>query len=475
MERGGFDAIIGNPPFLGGKKISGAFGSNFREWLVSMLAVGKQGNADLVSYFLLRAMKLLGDQGKLGLIATNSVAQGDTREVGLDQLLEAGFKITRSIQSRTWPARSANLEYAAIWGTRGSVGDTVARIADDVPVNRISALLEPCGRVDGNPYRLVENNGMAYIGCYTLGMGFVLEPDVADELRDADIRNSEVLFRFLNGEDLNSRPDCSASRWVIDFFGCSEQQARTYSAPYERLYRMVRPERAGKSDLVRKSPWWLFFNTRPAMRKAISRLDHVLVITIHSRTVMPVRVSTGQIYSHALGVFATDSYADQSVLSSSLHQLWAVKYGSGIRTDPRYTPSDVFETYPRPAPSPQLVKVGQEFDSERCEIMSRRGLGLTKLYNLINDPEILDAGDADVARLREIHVELDRAVCTAYGWDDVPLGHGFHTYRQMERWTVSPAARVEILDRLLEENHHRAALQGEAPPLPKNEDEGEKE
>ena len=91
--------------------------------------------------------------------------------------------------------------------------------------------------------------------------------------------------------------------------------------------------------------------------------------------------------------------------------------------------------------------------------MLRRDLGLTKLYNLINDPQITDNSDPDVARMRAIHVELDEAVMDAYGWSDIPLDHGFHTYRQMQRWTVSPAARVEILDRLLEENHRRAALE----------------
>lgn len=96
-------------------------------------------------------------------------------------------------------------------------------------------------------------------------------------------------------------------------------------------------------------------------------------------------------------------------------------------------------------------------------MMLRRHLGLTKLYNLVNDPNLPDAADPDVARLREIHVELDHAVMAAYGWEDLPLDHGFHTYRQMTRWTVSPEARVEILDRLLEENHRRAALQGSAP------------
>ena len=101
--------------------------------------------------------------------------------------------------------------------------------------------------------------------------------------------------------------------------------------------------------------------------------------------------------------------------------------------------------------------------------MHRRNLGLTKLYNLVNDP---DYGDDDIHRMRQIHVDLDQAVMAAYGWSDVPLDHGFHTYRQMQRWTVSPAARVEILDRLLEENLRRAATQGDAPPPADDENEG---
>jgi len=101
--------------------------------------------------------------------------------------------------------------------------------------------------------------------------------------------------------------------------------------------------------------------------------------------------------------------------------------------------------------------MGRTLDEERQKLMERRSLGLTELYNLINNPKITDASDLDVARMRDIHVELDEAVMDAYGWSDIPLDHGFHTYRQMQRWTVSPAARVEILDRLLEENHRRAA------------------
>jgi hypothetical protein len=104
-----------------------------------------------------------------------------------------------------------------------------------------------------------------------------------------------------------------------------------------------------------------------------------------------------------------------------------------------------------------MREVGQALDRDRRQIMFRRELGLTDLYNLAYDPST--SNDADVSRIREIHVEIDQAVMEAYGWTDISLDHGFHTYRQMERFTVSPAARVEILDRLLEENHRRAALE----------------
>ena len=474
MERGGFDAVIGNPPFLGGQKLTGALGTNVRDWFVHVLA-GKNGSANLVAYFFLRAMSLLTDQGNLGLIATNTVAQGDTRQVGLDQMVRDGFTITRSIQSRSWPAASANLEYAAVWGTRGSVAPAVPRVADDVPVKRVSTLLEPAGRVDGDPARLNENTDIAFQGCIVLGMGFVLEPDEAAAWIKVDQKNAEVLFPYLNGEDLNSRPDASARRWVIDFNDRSRADVQPYQLPFNRLVTLVKSERAKKPKAVREAPWWLFLRARPAMRKAIRNLDDVLVIALVSKTVMPIRVPTGQVFSHKLGVFATNSFADQAVLSSSLHQTWAIKYGATMRADVNYSPSDVFLTFPRPQSTDRLAEIAKALDSERREIMLRRELGLTKLYNLVNDPDTPDAVDPDVARLRQIHSELDQVVMDAYGWGDVPLDHGFHTYRQMTRWTVSPAARVEILDRLLEENQRRAAAQGDAPPPTDEEDQGDDE
>ena len=459
MERGGFDAIVGNPPFLGGQKLTGAMGDNVRDWFVNILAEGRRGSADLVAYFFLRAFSLLNGRGTVGLIATNTVAQGDTREVGLDRMVDSGFTITRVIQSRSWPSQSANLEFAAVWGTRDAVSPRTAMVCDDAPVARISSLLEPAGRAEGRPERLAENSGIAFQGCIVLGKGFVLEPEEAREWIAEDPRNAEVLFPYLNGEDLSSRPDCSASRWVIDFNTRSEEEACTYRLPYERVLERVRPERAKNKRKPRRDYWWKFAENAVGMRKAIADLDEVLVIARVSKTVMPVRVSTGSVKSEATVVFATDSYAQQAILSSSVHQYWGITYGSTLETRTRYTPSDVFETFPRPEPTEELESVGRMLDTERREIMLRRELGLTKLYNLVNDPGLETGADPDVDRMRAIHVELDETVAAAYGWDDLDLTHGFHSYRKVTRWTVPPATRVEILDRLLKENHRRAAAE----------------
>ena len=179
---------------------------------------------------------------------------------------------------------------------------------------------------------------------------------------------------------------------------------------------------------------------------------------------MPARVTANAVYSEGTVVFATESYADQAILSSSPHILWAIKYSSAMRTDPRYGPSDVFETFPRPAINEALDTIGRTLDDERRRIMVRRRLGLTSLYNLVNDASLPDSEDSDVALMRSLHVALDEMVVAAYGWSDVKLLPGFYDYRQLTRWTVSPAARVEILDRLLELNHERARGEGQDVP-----------
>ncbi|WP_198295559.1 DNA methyltransferase [Diaminobutyricimonas sp. LJ205] len=459
IDHGGFDAIIGNPPFLGGKKISPAMGDAIRAWFVNCVAGGKAGNADLVAYFLLRAWTLLNrGTGQLGVVATNTAAQGDTREVGLAQMIEGGITIRRSIQSATWPAKSANLEYSAIWSSIPIPAEGVRAVADGIPIPKISSLLEAEGRASGDPIGLRANKRHAFIGSLMNGVGFTVPPEEAIAMIGIDPANADVIRPYLVGADLNSSAEGKPTRWAIDFGTRSEAEASKYEQPFRWLVRNLKPHReslANKPHL--QQMWWQYESPGRALYKATAPLDWVIAITRVSKTVMPLRVPNGYIYGDALVIFAFDDFGVLALLSSTPHQLWSMKYGSAMRNDPRYTPSSVFETLPRPSITTALRSAGESLDRVRIEIMVRRDLGLTSLYNLVNDPSV--TSDIDVKRVRQLHVDLDHAVMEAFGWSDVPLDHGFHTYRQMERFTVSPVARVEILDRLLEENHRRAALE----------------
>ncbi len=210
----GFDAIVGNPPFVGGKKITGALGTDYREYLVERIANGKKGNADLCAYFFMRAGQLVRDGGMMALLATNTIAQGDTREVGLDQMTAQGFSIPRAVSSVPWPGE-AGVEVAQVWLQRGAwPGDFVL---NDQAVAGITPFLTVPGAIAGNPFRLAANADQSFQGSIVLGMGFVLTPEEAQALIACNPRNKACLFPYLNGEDLNSRWDQSPSRWVINF------------------------------------------------------------------------------------------------------------------------------------------------------------------------------------------------------------------------------------------------------------------
>lgn len=458
VDRGGFDAIIGNPPFLGGKKISGATGSAYREYLVDAIGRGVKGNADLVAYFTLRAHALLNGSGQAGLVATNTLAQGDTREVGLDQLVERGVTIRGSVKSEPWPSKSAALEYCAVWTSRAQLADAAERRADGVAVKAITPNLEPAARVVGKPSRLAGNCGVVFQGNVVNGIGFVLSEDEAVAAIRADPRSADVLSRYLSGEDVNSRPTIDASRWVIDFQDWPLSRAADYQILIGRVRRLVKPARDLLHDSKRavRERWWQFEKLAPGMRAAVRDLGRVIVITFVSKTVMPAFVRTGQVFSQTLGVFATDDPAMLAVLSSAPHFWWAISRASTLETRVRYTPSDVFETLPLPALTPDLREAGDRLDTYRRTVMLARRTGLTKTYNLVFDPT---ATDSDLVELRAIHRAIDEATVRAYGWDDWldRLDHGFHPAGRDLRYTMGPAAQREILDRLLELNHERYA------------------
>jgi hypothetical protein len=472
FKQGGFDVVLGNPPFLGGLKISGTLGDKYRQYLEVAFAPFK-GTADLCSAFYRRAFNLLKPGGQMGMVATNTIGQGDTRESGLAVIVKEGGKITFAKRFIKWPG-AANVEVNLIAihkpGDRSSIATHYSPILDGQPVEFISSRLDD--EPEAEPKRLPQNEGKAFIGDYVRGIGFVLEPEEAEELLTKNPRNADCLFPYLNGEDLNSHPEQKPSRYVICFHDWDLERAQWYPDLLRIVEERVRPEREAlrnRDDRRDRENWWRFARYRGDMRPAIAPLRRVLVRALTSEFHMMVFVPKNYIFSHALGVFAFDDDYHFALLQSTLHEAWTFKYASTLGAGNRYTPTDCFDTFPFPSleykqsviregkidkmpePFQRAAEIGKKYHEHRRQIMLNRWIGLTKTYNLFHNP---NCNDPDIVKLRELHAEMDKAILACYGWDDIDPQHDFYQNdRGQTRFTVSPQARREILERLLDLNN----------------------
>jgi len=473
-ENGGFDGIVGNPPFLGGKRITGVAGTAFRDWLVSQIAEGRRGSADLVAYFFLRAWSLIRNEGGFGLLAVNTIAEGDTRQVGLEAMVGAGAVIHAAYPNEPWPGKAAVITsrvhiHKGRWrGERSLLGRCAPFI---------SAFLSD--REEWSPKRLKANEGKAYIGSYVLGMGFVLTFDEAQQMLDADPKNAEVIFPYINGDDLSSDPEQRPSRWVINFWDWPEERAREYQMPFKRVWMEVKPERSKNNRAKYRDRWWHFAEAVPNMYHAIGRghhfmrhpeswaektrpLDHVLVAGRVGKYFNPSVIRNDVIFHEKCVVFAgAQAFAHAAIFNSSPVEAWIWKQSSRMKLDLNLSPSDAVETLPM-LNSPDIASfdsLGREYLHLRREVMtvSTDPIGLTKLYNRFHN---VGNHDLCIQRLRELHREIDAAVMRTYGWDDIDLGHGYHEQSNLAekdrvRFTISEAARVEVLRRMADLNRQR--------------------
>jgi hypothetical protein len=483
---GGFDAVVGNVPFLGGKRLSGAMGSVFRDYIVAFIAKGRRGHADLAAYFLLQIHLLVGKDKYFGLITTNSIAEGDTRQVGLENILEEQKTIIyKAYPSEAWPGKAAVVT-SRIHLKRGGWNGLVK--LKGLTVKYISAFLSE--RDEWSLQPLSANSEPASSGSYILGLGFTLSQSDAEMMISNDPKNNEVLFPYINGKDLNSSTKQGASRWVVNFFDWPEEKAKNYALPYQYLADNVKSERQSKKDKnVSNYPWWLFWRQRSELYHAIGRghnfekhtkewnsmqssFPRVLVSTRVSKYLMFTFIPNNMIYDIAVNVFALSQYSDFATLQSSIHAAFVWKYASRMKNDLRYTPSDVYLPFPKPyiEDSQKLNDLGETYHQLRSDFMLEKQVGLTKLYNRFHDLE--DTNDS-IIEMRLLHKQIDESVATAYGWDDLELEHGFHEEDYLPesdrvRYTISEKARNEVLDRLTKLNKERHAQEyGAKPNKPK--------
>ena len=386
---------------------------------------------------------------------------------------------------------------------------------DGEAVDTITAFLFHRGGHD-DPARLKANAGKSFQGSIVLGMGFTFDDTdtkgVATPIAEMhrliaeEPRNRNAIFPYIGGEEVNTSPTHAHHRYVINFrdYPLRREDLRTlwvdadaeqrrewlrmavvpldYPGPAAAdwpellaiIEERVKPDRMKVNRKVRRDYWWRFGDRQPALYGAIDGLKSVLAVncgaTPHfALAFLPARM----VFANSLDVFPFQSYAVFCVLQSYAHEVWARFFGSSMKDDLRYTPTDCFETFPFPEgweDNPNLEVAGKSYYEFRANVMVHNDEGTTKTYNRFHDP---DEVAPDIAKLRELHATMDRTVLDAYGWKDVPTdyeflpeyateerdqGSGTRAYRY--RW--SNHVRDAVLDRLWKLNTKRAAEEARA-------------
>lgn len=467
----GFDCFVGNPPFAGKNTIIAGNLDQYLAWLQT-LHPESHGNADLVAHFYRRAFNLLRAHGTFGLIATNTISQGDTRSSGLRWICKNDGSIYAATRRVKWPGLAA-VVVSVVWVRKG--GETGPVLLDGKQTGRISAFLVS-GNMDDNPAVLAENEGKSFQGSILLGMGFTFDDEdrkgVASSISEMkrlikqDPRNQERIYPYVGGEEVNKHPQHAAHRFAIDFGALDENHAKKWPDLYGIVKARVKPERDGQKRDANRDRWWQYAEKRPGLYKAIKDLERVLVVNCGASphmafTFLPSRM----VFANTLAVFAYDRFAEFAILQSRVHEVWARFFSSSMKDDLRYTPSSCAETFPLPSLNSDLEKCGKDYFEARAETMKRTGMGMTDTYNLFHDRA---AQNRDIDKLRALHLEMDSAVLRAYGWDDLEIKCDFFLdYEEEEvadgrkkpwRYRWPDELRDEVLGRLLLLNKKRTAL-----------------
>ena len=508
----GFDAVVGNPPFAGKNTVAAANAAGYPDWL-KQVHEESHGNADLVAHFFRRAFGLLRTGGTSGLIATNTIAQGDTRSTGLRWICNNGGEIYRAQRRVKWPGL-ATVVVSVLHVHKGHFPSV--KYLDGRGVETITAFLFHRGGHD-DPARLEANAGKSFQGSIVLGMGFTFDDTdtkgVATPLAEMhrlieeDPRNRNAIFPYIGGEEVNTSPTHEHHRYVINFrdyplcredlgelwASADQDQRRSWlrkgivpldylepvAADWTDLLAIVeervKPERMKLGNNAdarrRKEKWWLWGRYTPALFASIAKLDRLLVVNCGATPHLAIAILPARmVFANTLDVFPFDTYAAFCTLQSRPHEIWARFFGSSMKDDLRYTPSDCFETFPFPKgwnTHANLERAGNDYYRFRADLMVRHDEGLTKTYNRFHDP---DETDFEIVRLRELHADMDRAVLEAYGWTDISTDCEFlldyeideedwGTRRKPYRYRWPDDVRDEVLARLLELNAERAAAE----------------
>ena len=470
QSNGGFDVIVGNPPFAGKNTIAAAHAGQYLEWLQT-LHLMSHGNSDLVAHFFRRAFELLRPTGCFGLIATNTIAQGDTRSTGLRWICENGGNIYRARKRLKWPGQAA-VTVSVVHVSRHSFDGRID--LDGKTVDRITAYLFHSGD-SSDPARLKQNVDLAFKGCEIGSLGYLLNPDDPEFSlfnRINDPRNPQQLLLkpYLGGQDLN---EGIIARFVLDVDGLSSEQMDSLPEVKAFLEQRVRADFIARGEVRPDTKeWWHFRRPSLALRQTMESLSRFIVISRVSEYAAFTFTTGDSITNSDVIGFRYDDFSMFGLLQSRVHEIWARFFASSLEDRLRYTPSDSFETFPIASALPSRVEdVAKTYFETRSRLLQDLHLGLTEIYNCFNDP---GSDCPEIDSLRRQHDLLDVAVLEAYGWTEISLRSDFivefpqedeedengRPRRKKYRYRWPDEIRDEVLARLLQLNRQRALEEG---------------
>ena len=356
------DAIIGNPPFIGSKRLRNALGDATVDHLFTTWNGRVAREADYVCYWFEKARDAVvaGRAQRVGLLATNSLRQGKNREV-LERILR-DTTVFFAESDRAWTLEGAAVRVSMVGF--GAMESGELRMLDGREVLAISSELASTIPLD-SAQQLPENRGISFMGNIKAGP-FDIPGQLAAEWLALPANpngrpNSDVLKPWRNGEDITGRP---AGKWIIDFglplgpkaspvpgmLHLTEAEASFYEAPFRYAEATVKPMRAVTRTGTRR-PWFVHREPGSGFRRALFGLQRFLATVIHAKHRLFVWMPGNVTASHSFIVFATDEDAMFGLLHSRIHEVWALAMGSfiGVGNDARYTPNTTFETFPFPA------------------------------------------------------------------------------------------------------------------------------
>lgn len=439
FSQDGFDAFVGNPPFMHGSKISATFGSPYA-MVLKQQTTGSVGKIDLALYFLRRAALLTNSHGAFGLVLTTKLNAGDAKAAGYSWLLAHGWLFRLSIHDIPWP---------------GSASVLVSLVAMISPPRQSSM---PTDLSNRRPSRLASAAGLLYLGAKPDSLGFVLDRGEADRLFQSGSATPDVLRPYFTGEDFGDMCILRPKRYIIDFTFLDLEEARSRFP--ELIYIVTERVKPHRDQLKRGSyrdRWWQFTEPQRAMFTELRKRSQSFAFARVSKSIVPRWMNTEWCYSEQLVVFPKPTRTLYAVAASFIHFIWGFEHsgthGSGSSDYKCYRQNDAGATFPWPDDEDaNLADMGAQLAKVREQLCEARSTGPTSLYNMLHDETVTDM---EICYLRDSHVRLDQDTVRYFGWTDLDLGHGFHETKQGIRFTISDSARRTVLDRLLALNHQR--------------------